>query len=83
VEGKDQSKYTDRGNKDNFSSEAALQDGARYYYKVRAVNVVEVESLDSPGSNAVTKPVPTPRRGSFFGIKLERRQEPLIYSTER
>jgi len=63
VEGKEQSKYTDGGKKGYFSDEAALQDDTPYYYKVRAVNVVEVESPDSPMNPAVTKPVPGPVTG--------------------
>jgi len=41
-----------------FGIATPLNDETRYYYKVQAVNLVDVHSEDSPTDNAVTKPVP-------------------------
>jgi uncharacterized protein len=62
VEGRETTQYLDGGKKGSWGEGAALTDETRYFYKVRAVNVVEVPSADSPVSNAVTKPVPEPVR---------------------
>jgi len=58
VEGRETTQYADGGKKDFWGEGTSLNDGTRYFYKVQAVNVVEVHSLDSPIVYAVTKPVP-------------------------
>ena len=67
IEGREQTQFVDGGKKGYFSDDAALQDETRYYYKVRAVNVVDVQSPDSRVAIAVTKPVPTPVTGIRSG----------------
>lgn len=67
VEGRELTRYVDGGKKGYFSEEPALQDETRYHYKVRAVNVVDVQSPDSRVAIAVTKPVPTPVTGIRAG----------------
>ncbi|MFH1079451.1 MAG: fibronectin type III domain-containing protein [Pseudomonadota bacterium] len=72
VEGREVTRYEDGGKKDFWSTGTSLNDGARYFYKVRAVNVVDVHSLDSPMAYAVTKPVPrsvTGLQASQGGVK--------------
>jgi fibronectin type 3 domain-containing protein len=62
VEGKE-TQYLD-GTKKGFWGEAGvLKDETRYYYKIQAVNVVDVPSPDSPVVSAVTKGVPKPVTG--------------------
>jgi hypothetical protein len=63
VEGRDIKQYTDGGKKDFWGEGSSLTDETRYFYKVQAVNVVDVNSLDSPTVSAVTKPVPKLVRG--------------------
>jgi fibronectin type 3 domain-containing protein/curli biogenesis system outer membrane secretion channel CsgG len=58
VDGQEASEYSDQGKSGWGSSEPSLKDETRYFYKVRAVNVVDVESDDPPAAAAVTKPVP-------------------------
>lgn len=63
VEGRETSRFVDGAKRGFFAIEAPLKDETRYYYKVQAVNVVDVHSVDSPMDNAVTKPVPEPVAG--------------------
>ncbi len=63
VEGRETTQFVDGGKKDFWSEGTSLNDGTRYFYKVQAVNVVDVHSLDSPMVYAVTKPVPKPVTG--------------------
>jgi fibronectin type 3 domain-containing protein len=58
VDGRESAQFVDGGKKDFWSEGAALADETRYFYKVQAVNVVDVHSSDSPVASAVTKPVP-------------------------
>lgn len=58
VDGREAGEYRDKGKTGWGSSEPSLKDETRYYYKVRAVNVVNVESEDPPAAAAVTKPIP-------------------------
>ncbi|MBI1865341.1 MAG: fibronectin type III domain-containing protein, partial [Nitrospirae bacterium] len=67
IEGREQTQFVDGGKKGYFSDDAGLQDETRYYYKVRAVNVVDVQSPESRAAIAVTKPVPTPVTGIRTG----------------
>ncbi|OGW60470.1 MAG: hypothetical protein A2V83_09180 [Nitrospirae bacterium RBG_16_64_22] len=73
IEGREQTQFEDGGKKGYFSEEASLSDETRYYYKLRAVNVVDVESPDSRRAIAVTKPVPTPVTGIRTGEKEVKR----------
>jgi hypothetical protein len=63
VEGRETIQYMDGGKKDLWGEGTSLADGTRYFFKVQAVNVVDVHSLDSPMVYAVTKPVPKPVTG--------------------
>ncbi len=58
VEGRETTQYMDGGKKDFWGEGTSLTDETRYFYKVQAVNVVDVHSSDSPVASAVTKPVP-------------------------
>ena len=59
VDGRETAQFVDVGKRDFWSEGKSLADGTRYFYKVQAVNVVDVHSADSPVTGAVTKPVPT------------------------
>ena len=59
VEGRETARFVDGGKKDFWGEDKSLGDEARYFYKVQAVNIVDVPSADSPVASAVTKPVPT------------------------
>ncbi len=63
VEGRETGRYVDGGKKDFWGEGTPLTDETRYFYKVQAVNVVDVHSTDSPIAGAVTKPVPKPVTG--------------------
>ncbi|MEK6690269.1 MAG: fibronectin type III domain-containing protein [Nitrospirota bacterium] len=78
VESKDQSQFVDGGKKGAFSDEPTLQDETRYFYKVTAVNVVDVRSPDSPVISAITKSVPKPVMG-FNATQLEVKQVSLSW----
>ena len=60
VEGRETGRFVDGVKRGFFGIATPLNDETRYYYKVQAVNVVDVHSGDSPMDNAVTKPVPEP-----------------------
>ena len=60
VEGRETSQFVDGVKRGFFAIATPLNDETRYYYKVQAVNIVDVHSDDSPMDNAVTKPVPEP-----------------------
>jgi len=63
VEGRETSRFVDGEKRGFFGIATPLNDETRYYYKVQAVNIVDVHSEDSPMDNAVTKPVPEPVLG--------------------
>lgn len=63
VEGRETSKFVDGAKRGFFEIADPLKDETRYYYKVQAVNIVDVHGEDSPTDNAVTKPVPEPVTG--------------------
>ncbi len=58
VEGRETSRFVDGDKRGFFEIATPLNDETRYYYKVQAVNIVDVHGEDSPLDNAVTKPVP-------------------------
>ena len=60
VEGRETNRFVDGEKRGFFGIATPLNDETRYYYKVQAVNIVDVPSEDSPTDNAVTKPVPEP-----------------------
>jgi fibronectin type 3 domain-containing protein len=57
IEGREQIQYSDGGKR---GDEASLKDDARYFYKIKSVNVVDVQGADSPVVSAITKAVPRP-----------------------
>lgn len=59
VRGASKSEYLDKGAK----SKPSLKDFADYYYRIHAVNVVDVESAGSDVISAKTKPLPKPVQG--------------------
>jgi len=67
VKGWDVGEYVDRGSGGFWRRDAHLKDETRYYYLIRAVNVVDVESVDSPVAAAVTKATPVPVRALQAG----------------
>lgn len=67
IKGRDVGEYLDTGSEGFWRRDAHLKDETRYYYMIRAVNVVDVESADSPVATAVTKATPTPVRGLQAG----------------
>ena len=60
VEGRETGRFVDGEKRGFFGMATPLKDETRYYYKVQAVNIVDVHGEDSPMDNAVTKPVPEP-----------------------
>ena len=89
VEGRETNQYVDGGKKSFWGEGTSLADGTRYFFKVRAVNVVDVHSSDSPIVYAVTKPVPRPVTGlqtsnratgvAVYGeTKASRMREPAV-----
>ena len=60
VEGRETNRFVDGEKRGFFGIATPLNDETRYYYKVQAVNIVDVPGEDSPTDNAVTKPVPEP-----------------------
>ncbi len=67
VEGKDAAGFVDGVKRGFFGIATPLLDETRYYYKVCAVNIVDVPGPESPTDNAVTKPVPEPVLGLQAG----------------
>ncbi len=64
IEGKEQAQYLDEGEGEGFFSAAAsLGDHTTYYYKIQAVNVVNVPGQESRVASAVTKPAPVAVKG--------------------
>ncbi|MBI5584523.1 MAG: hypothetical protein HY892_11940, partial [Deltaproteobacteria bacterium] len=63
VDGKDTVEFVDGVKRGFFGIATPLLDETRYFYKVQAVNIVDVPGPDSPVDNAVTKPVPEPVLG--------------------
>jgi fibronectin type 3 domain-containing protein len=63
VEGRETSRFVDGAKRGFFEIASPLNDETRYYYKVQAVNIVDVHGEASPTDNAVTKPVPEPVAG--------------------
>lgn len=78
VDGKDQVRHVDTGKRVTFGGGPALEDGTRYFYRVRAVNVVDVQGGDSPVAEAVTKPVPV-AVGEVQAAQLEVKQVTLSW----
>ncbi|MCU0578547.1 MAG: hypothetical protein MUF69_03280, partial [Desulfobacterota bacterium] len=76
VDGQETAEFVDGAKRGFFGLAAPLLDETRYYYKVQAVNVVDVPGPDSPADNAVTKPVPEPVLGVQTG-QLEVKQASL------
>jgi fibronectin type 3 domain-containing protein len=51
--------YVDKGREDgSYGSYGKLLDDHRYFYKINAINLVEVISPDSPTASATTRPAP-------------------------
>lgn len=56
--------YTDKGMEGNsYGSYGKLKDNFEYYYRIRAVNIVGVQSPDSPSAFAITQGAPPPVLG--------------------
>jgi fibronectin type 3 domain-containing protein len=56
--GRDTESYLDQGSRRLLGGAGGLEDGRMYFYRIRALNLVGLESGDSPLATAVTKPVP-------------------------
>jgi len=73
VEEKSTTKYTDEG-------DDGLKDNTRYYYKIHAINVVDVHSRDSRIVSAITKPLPVAVAG-LRASQLEPRRVALRWKS--
>jgi len=79
VSGKEKQEYMDKGNKSSWGEVGDLQDFSYYYYLVRSVNIVDVQSDDSMMVSATTKALPE----AVSGFRAENRhvkQIPLQWS---
>lgn len=55
---KETTEYEDKGGTSNWGEVGSLADDANYYYKIQAINLVDVRSLDSTVAGAATKALP-------------------------
>ena len=82
VDGKNTSQYVDKGKEEEgfWGSGEPLKDYTRYFYKIQAVNVVDVQGPDSPVVSAVTKPIPAAVTG-LRAKQLEVKQVSLSWKS--
>jgi hypothetical protein len=78
INGKEKDQYMDKGKNQAWSDRGALEDDTTYFYKIRSVNMVDVQSPDSKTVSATTKSIPIPVRG-FNANKSEVKQITLYW----
>jgi fibronectin type 3 domain-containing protein len=79
VKGKEKQEYMDKGNNSSWGEVGKLQDFTNYYYQVRSINIVDVESDESMTISATTKALPEAVTG-FSAENRQVKQIPLQWS---
>jgi len=79
VSGKEKQEYVDKGNNSSWGEVGELLDFSQYYYRVRSVNIVDVQSDDSIIVSAITKALPAVVTG-FNAENKHVKQMPLQWS---